>query len=141
MLLVIEVVQWSIELELYLVEDGYCVELFFVVLLDVCCWGVVVCCLFDGFGCFGLGSVWIQCLCEVGGELWLYNLLCWKLIGGNFYCDYCKLLLVDGCFGYVGGVGIIDEFWELVSDVSVWCEVMVEMDGLVVVDWVVLFEW
>ncbi len=47
---------------------------------------------------------------------------------------------MDGRLGYVGGAGITDEFWEPVSDVSAWREVMVEMDGPVVADWAALFE-
>ncbi|MFH4013433.1 hypothetical protein WAI66_18940, partial [Acinetobacter baumannii] len=73
-------------------------------------------------------------------ELRLYNPLRWKLTGGNLYRDHRKLLLVDGRLGYVGGAGITDEFWEPVSDVSAWREVMVEMDGPVVADWAALFE-
>ena len=88
----------------------------------------------------GLGSAWIQRLREAGGELRLYNPLRWKLTGGNLYRDHRKLLLVDGRLGYVGGAGITDEFWEPVSDVSAWREVMVEMDGPVVADWAALFE-
>ncbi|MCR7184358.1 phosphatidylserine/phosphatidylglycerophosphate/cardiolipin synthase family protein, partial [Pseudomonas aeruginosa] len=56
MLLAIEAAQRSIELELYLVEDGHCAELFLVALLDARRRGVAVRCLFDGFGCLGLGS-------------------------------------------------------------------------------------
>ncbi len=140
MLLAIEAAQRSIELELYLVEDGHCAELFLVALLDARRRGVAVRCLFDGFGCLGLGSAWIQRLREAGGELRLYNPLRWKLTGGNLYRDHRKLLLVDGRLGYVGGAGITDEFWEPVSDVSAWREVMVEMDGPVVADWAALFE-
>ncbi|VTL97669.1 phospholipase [Pseudomonas aeruginosa] len=135
-----EAAQRSIELELYLVEDGHCAELFLLALLDARRRGVAVRCLFDGFGCLGLGSAWGQRLREAGGELRLYNPLRWKLTGGNLYRDHRKLLLVDGRIGYVGGAGITDEFWDPVSDVSAWREVMVEMDGPVVADWAALFE-
>lgn len=56
MLLAIEAAQRSIELELYLVEDGHCAELFLVALLDARRRGVAVRCLFDGFGCLGLAA-------------------------------------------------------------------------------------
>ncbi|SFD26959.1 Phosphatidylserine/phosphatidylglycerophosphate/cardiolipin synthase [Pseudomonas citronellolis] len=140
MLTAIARAQRQVDLELYLVEGGTCSELLLETLIDALRRGVAVRCLFDGFGALRLGSAWGRRLREAGGELRLYNPLRWRGGWRNLFRDHRKLLLVDQDLGYVGGAGATDEFWSVPENASAWHEVMVEMQGPVLADWLVLFE-
>ena len=140
MLTAIARAQRQVDLELYLVEGGTCSELLLETLIDALRRGVAVRCLFDGFGALRLGSAWGRRLREAGGELRLYNPLRWRGGWRNLFRDHRKLLLVDQDVGYVGGAGATDEFWSVPENTSAWHEVMVEMQGPVLADWLVLFE-
>lgn len=140
MLAAIADAQRSVELELYLVEGGTCSEALLEALLSARARGVTVRCLFDGFGSLRLGSAWSRRLRDAGGELRLYNPLHWKAGWRNLFRDHRKLLLVDQRLGFVGGTGATDEFWSVPDNRSAWHEVMVEIQGPVLADWLALFE-
>ena len=73
--------------------------------------GVRVRCLFDGFGCLKMSQANRDRMTAAGVELRLYNPLSLRLKLRNLHRDHRKLLLVDGCVGFVGGTGITDDFW------------------------------
>lgn len=126
-------------LELYLVEDGRCTA----ALLDALCRagrrGVVVCCLFDGFGSLGFGRVSREQLAAAGVQLRHYNPLRWRRGLRNLYRDHRKLLVVDERCAYVGGTGATDQFWTP-GPGDYWHEVMVRNEGPLVAHWRLLFE-
>ena len=129
-----------VDLELYLVEDGGCLERLLEVLLAVAARGVRVRCLFDGFGCLKMGQTSRDRLAAAGVELRLYNPLALRLKFRNLHRDHRKLLLVDGCTGFVGGAGATDQFWNPQRPDEHWHEVMVEMSGPLLQDWQALFD-
>ncbi len=129
-----------VDLELYLVEDGRCLERLLEVLLAAAARGVRVRCLFDGFGCLKMGQTSRDRLAAAGVELRLYNPLALRLKFRNLHRDHRKLLLVDGCTGFVGGAGATDQFWNPQRPDEHWHEVMVEMSGPLLQDWQALFD-
>lgn len=141
MLEAIAVAERQVELELYLVEDGLCVDQLRVALIDAAQRGVKVRCLFDSFGCLKLGTANRQMLVEAGVELRLYNPIRWRRGLRNLFRDHRKILLVDDRLGYVGGTGATDEFWNPEQPDDGWHEVMVEMRGPLLDDWRSLFEF
>ena len=131
----------SIDIELYLVESGHSLERVMRILLHAVQRGVRVRCLFDGAGSRNLSDADRQQLRDGGVELHLYNPL--NLWGGraNLHRDHRKLIIVDGKRAYIGGAGFTDDF--CISDDSghcLWHEQMLEVQGPVVGDWVVVFE-
>ena len=140
MLQAIERAERRVDLELYLVEDGRCLERLLEVLLRAAGRGVRVRCLFDGFGCLKMNQANRDRLSEAGVELRLYNPLALRLKLRNLHRDHRKLLLVDGCTGYVGGTGVTDDFWNPHKPGVHWHEVMVEMSGPLLLDWQALFD-
>lgn len=139
MLAAIEAAQRCVDLELYLAELGACSEQILPALVRAAERGVTVRCLFDGYGSLGLGE-WLQRLEESPVQLRLYNPTGWRHGLLNLYRDHRKLLVCDGELAYVGGTGITDQFWTPEQDECEWHEVMVEMAGPVVSDWLQLFE-
>ncbi|HAJ88917.1 MAG TPA: cardiolipin synthase B, partial [Pseudomonas sp.] len=136
----IERAERRIDLELYLVEDGYCLERMLEPLLRAAERGVRVRCLFDGFGCLKMSQANRDRMTAAGVELRLYNPLSLRLKLRNLHRDHRKLLLVDGCVGFVGGTGITDDFWNPRKPAVHWHEVMVEMFGPLLQDWQALFD-
>jgi len=130
----------QIDLELYLVEDGACAEALVHALVQAASHGVHVRCLFDGYGTQALSSFWRTELEQAGVELRLYNPLRLRRGLSNLYRDHRKLLLVDQCWGVVGGTGVTDQFWTPGEPTSEWHEVMVQIQGPLVSDWQMLFD-
>ena len=141
MLDAIAAAQRQVELELYLVEDGECFARLREALVAAARRGVRVRCLFDSFGCLKLSPANRQVLVDAGVELRLYNPLRWRRGLRNLFRDHRKILLVDDQFGYVGGTGATDEFWNPEQPDDGWHEVMVEMRGPLLDDWRSLFEF
>ncbi|WP_028240621.1 phospholipase D-like domain-containing protein [Stutzerimonas azotifigens] len=130
-----------VDIELYLVEDGYCADHMVEVLSDAARRGVQVRCLLDGFGCLNLSDGKRDLLKEAGVELRIYNPLSWRLRFRNLHRDHRKILLVDGRVCFVGGTGVTDQFWNpQEKDGAFWHEAMVEIQGPVLQDWQELFE-
>jgi|TARA_R100000458_G_scaffold11931_3_gene9750 phosphatidylserine/phosphatidylglycerophosphate/cardiolipin synthase-like enzyme len=140
MLDAIERAERRVDLELYLVEDGACLDRLLEPLLRAAARGVRVRCLFDGFGCLKMSQANRDRMTAAGVELRLYNPLSLRLRLRNLHRDHRKLLLVDGCIGYVGGTGVTDEFWRPDEPDVHWHEVMVEMTGPLLQDWQDLFD-
>ncbi len=132
--------QRQVELELYLVESGACVDLMVQTLCAAAERGVKVRCLFDAFGSAALSALDRERLVQAGIELRFYNpIKIWRW-QRNLYRDHRKLLLVDGELAFVGGTGVTDAFWTPGEDSSAWHEVMVQISGPLVQDWQSLFE-
>lgn len=140
MLAAIDRAQRQVELELYLVEAGSCADQLVACLERAARRGVAVRCLFDAFGCRGVGARVGQQLRGAGAELRLYNPINWRRGLRNLYRDHRKLLLVDQQLAWVGGAGATDEFWQAQSGGVLWHELMVEISGPLVADWQTLFE-
>ncbi|WP_312930342.1 phospholipase D-like domain-containing protein [Stutzerimonas nitrititolerans] len=140
MLAAIEEAERRVDLELYLVEDGHCLDRMIQSLEAAALRGVRVRCLFDAFGCLKMGQASRERLAVAGVALRLYNPLSLRLRFRNLHRDHRKILLIDGCKGYVGGAGLTDEFWNPQKPDEHWHEVMVEMTGPLLQDWQELFD-
>ena len=140
MIAAIDAAQQQIELELYLVEAGGCAEAVVEALVNAARRGVIVRCLFDGFGSLAFTQGLRTRLTEAGVILRFYNPVHWRRGFRNLYRDHRKLLLVDKQLAVVGGTGVTDEFWHPQQDTSEWHEVMVEIRGPMVIDWQALFD-
>ncbi|UZJ61464.1 phosphatidylserine/phosphatidylglycerophosphate/cardiolipin synthase family protein [Pseudomonas sp. KU26590] len=140
MIAAIEGAQQQIELELYLVEAGACAEAIVQALVSAASRGVIVRCLFDGFGAAAFTLSLRKQLTDAGVILRFYNPVHWRRGFRNLYRDHRKLLLVDKELAVVGGTGVTDEFWRPDLNTSEWHEVMVEIRGPLVIDWQALFD-
>ncbi|MWV11349.1 phosphatidylserine/phosphatidylglycerophosphate/cardiolipin synthase family protein [Pseudomonas sp. R-28-1W-6] len=128
-------------LELYLAEDGRCSEALVAALVAAAQRDVAVHCLFDDFGCLGLGAALRQRLSAAGVQLRLYNPLRWRRGVRNLYRDHRKILVVDEACAFVGGTGATDAFWNPQVGESAWHEVMVRIEGPLVAHWLFLFDY
>ena len=140
MLTAIGTAERRVDVELYLVEDGRCVDLLIDALGAATARGVRVRCLFDGFGCLKLGQKSRQRLTDAGVELRLYNPLKLRLKFRNLHRDHRKLIVIDDSCCFVGGAGATDEFWDPSDPYRHWHEAMVQISGPLLQDWRRLFD-
>lgn len=140
MLAAIDAANQQVELELYLIESGRCVEALLNSLCAAAQRGVTVRCLIDGYGAQGLHANERGRLSACGVEFRCYNPVGWRRGMRNFYRDHRKLLLIDQHLAFTGGTGATDEFWIPDEAQSQWHEIMVEIRGPLVADWQALFE-
>lgn len=132
MLVVICQVQCSVNLEIYIYWLGDIFKEFIVVLIECVCVGVKVCVLVDWVGFICMKFFVVEVLC-VGGVCFEYfYLFKWYSLDCINNCIYCKLLIVDGCIVFNGGVGIVD-VWDGYGDNFIyWCDMQFCVEGLVV---------
>ncbi|MBS0378293.1 MAG: phosphatidylserine/phosphatidylglycerophosphate/cardiolipin synthase family protein [Proteobacteria bacterium] len=121
-------------LEMYLVASGELAARFIAALVTARARGVRVCVVLDGFGALGLRRADRARLTQAGVELRFFNPLGARKGFANLLRDHRKLLLVDGRVAFVGGMGLTDEF-ALVSAHGPWRDLMVRIEGPVVIDW------
>lgn len=123
-----------IYLEYYIFNLDYVGIVLCDVLVECVCVGVQVCLLLDVVGLFVLFCCFLQFLFEVGGEvIWFYSwqlLKLFKCLWLNL-CMYCKLVIVDGCLVFIGGINIIDEEDESCR-FDVYCDLYMCIRGYVV---------
>lgn len=131
--------QQSIEIELYLVEDGACADIMTAALCRAARRGVQVRCVFDALGGRRLGARLRHKLQRAGVQVRWYNPLGWRHGVRNFYRNHRKVLLIDRTSLWIGGTGFTDEFWHPQRG-SAWHELMVSVHGPLVADAVWLFE-
>lgn len=139
MLSAVQSARRSVELELYLVSSGAVAGDWLAALVDAARRGVRVRCLLDGFGSLQLQAGDRKRLVSAGVQLRFYNPLRWLAGHGNLHRDHRKLLLVDDEVAFVGGAGLTDDFYHPQQGSS-WHELMLKVEGSVVVDWLDLFE-
>ena len=74
--------------------------------------GVNVYLLCDGFGCKDLAKAYVDELKVAGVEVLFYGpkISPLTLNRGRLQRMHCKLTVIDGCVGFVGGINIIDDF-------------------------------
>lgn len=140
MIACIDAAEETVELEQYLVCSSACTDALLRALCAAAERGVAVRCLFDAFGCQALNATDRQRMLDAGVQLRWYNPLRWRRGGRNLYRDHRKLLVVDSRVAFVGGTGSTDDFWTPGEPESAWHEVMVEIDGPLVADWLQLFD-
>lgn len=128
-------------LEMYLAESSRVVNLFIDALLQAAHRGVKVWLLFDGFGTLGLSSHDAARLAHPNLQLAFFNPItfCRLFNVDRLFRDHRKLLVIDGEACFIGGAGLTDDFDPAVSPQRYWREVMIEVAGPVVADWVESF--
>ncbi|WP_245399665.1 phospholipase D-like domain-containing protein [Atopomonas sediminilitoris] len=137
---VLQGAQRSIDICLYLLEDGLCASALLNVLCHQAEHGVRVRLQLDALGSRRLGQTWRERLLAAGVQLRWFNPLRWRRGLNNVQRDHRKLLLIDQSTGFVGGMGATDEFWTPEPWPRQWHEVMVQITGPVLVDWQRLFD-
>ena len=136
----------QILLEMYLVESGTVADLFIAALTAAANRKVIVYLLFDDYGARGFTQQDRLRLDEAGVHTVYYNPIgFWNpvFVWGwhrTMLRDHRKLLIVDDKVAFVGGMGITDNFDNILKPEKYWHDVAVEVEGPVVSDWLTVFQ-
>ncbi|MDY6979246.1 MAG: phospholipase D-like domain-containing protein [Pseudomonadota bacterium] len=139
MLATIEQATHFILLELYLVESGHITRRFIEALIRARQRGVSVYLLLDDYGSRFLEALDREILQAQDIRLVFYNPFGYRRFYRSLRRDHRKLLLVDGVTAFTGGTGLSDAFAPPFDPQQAWHEVMVQIEGPIVVDWEQVF--
>ncbi|MFV2057984.1 MAG: phospholipase D-like domain-containing protein, partial [Thiohalomonadales bacterium] len=134
----IETAKQFILLEQYVFESGYIADLFIDALIVAKGRGVAVYIIVDDYGGKKLKTADRRRMREAGLELQFFNPVNFINIYKSLFRDHRKILIVDHNVVYVGGAGISDDFdtSDIRSPNSGWHDVMLEIRGPVILDWI-----
>ncbi|WP_181298945.1 phospholipase D-like domain-containing protein [Pseudomonas sp. Q2-TVG4-2] len=130
----------SVDLEVYLIEEGANQRCFLSALQQAAERGVTVRMLVDGLGSKRFIEACQQGLDFSGIQLRVFNPLASVSPIKRLHRDHRKKLIVDGQEIFIGGAGITDSFWNPDRNSFEWREAMVWAQGPVVADALDLFE-
>ena len=139
MIQAIDDAQSYILLEMYLVESGVLAGRFVEAFVRAAHRGIGVRLVLDGFGSLGFSQADRRRLLDTGVELRFYNIVHLRKRLHNFLRDHRKLMIVDGTVAFVGGVGLTDEFGVTGPPGWPWRDLVVEIHGPVIADWIQSF--
>ncbi len=139
MLAEIEKARYSVLLEFYFVSSGVIASQFVQCLRRVAQRGVMVKLIIDDFGSYHFTSADREALKAEGVEIVVYNPLHLSKFTRNFARDHRKLLIVDQQVAFIGGTGLSDVYWLSEDEGCPWHELMVRIEGPVVMDLVTVF--
>jgi cardiolipin synthase A/B len=96
--------------------------------------GVQVSCLFDGVSAAKMDLSLIDDMDQAGARVAWFHSPCWYTLHKLNNRMHCRILVVDGCVGFTGGVGIADEWNGDCEDPKHWRETHVRVEGSAVRD-------
>jgi cardiolipin synthase len=126
-------------LEMYLVESGLVTSQLLDTVLDAADRGVRIFIILDSFGSRLLNSTDRDRLKHANILISNYHPFRWLQMKRNLIRDHRKLLLVDGRFGYTGGIGLSDGIRMADKSRLPWHDVVVRFEGSIALDWQELF--
>jgi len=132
MLAAIRAARKTINLEFYIYWDGQIGRQFAEALAERARAGVAVKVILDAVGSAGMSQSLIDFMHRNGIDLEWYHPIRWYTLSRANHRTHRKLLLVDGEIGFVGGVGIADEWLGDADSKHHWRETVARVEGPVV---------
>lgn len=132
MLLAIRAAQASITFETFIYWSGKTGEEFSQALCERARAGVPVSVIIDWVGSSEMEPSLLESMQTAGVQVHRYRPLQWYNIGRMNNRTHRKLLVVDGCIGFTGGVGIADHWAGNAGDPEHWRDTHFRIEGLVV---------
>ena len=132
MLAAIRSARKTITFETYIYWSGQIGDQFAEALAERAHAGVQVHILLDWIGSNSMDQALIDHLEAAGAEVERYRPLHWYSLSRLNSRTHRKILVVDGCIGFIGGVGIADEWSGHAEDPDHWRELHYQVEGPVV---------
>lgn len=132
MLAAIRSAKKTINLEFYIYWDGEIGRTFAEALAERARAGVAVKVILDAVGSAQMSRSLIDFMARNGIDLEWYHPLRWYTLSRVNHRTHRKLLIVDGCVGFSGGVGIADEWLGNADSKNHWRDTVARVEGPVV---------
>lgn len=119
-----------IHLQYYIIEEGEVVDRLYELFKSKISEGVEIRMIYDSFGSFSLRGKAIERFRELGVKA--YSIM--PIRFGNLlftlnYRNHRKIMVIDGTVGFTGGVNISDKYIKSVSDLGIWEDFHVRIEG------------
>ena len=124
--------QKTINLEFYIYWDGEIGRVFAEALAERARAGVAVKVILDAVGSSQMSHSLLRFLARNGIDVEWYHPLRWYTLSRVNHRTHRKLLIVDGCTGFSGGVGIADEWRGNADSKEHWRDTVARVEGPVV---------
>ena len=122
----------TINMEFYIYWDGAIGRTFSEALAERARSGVAIKVILDAVGSATMSQELIDFLQRNGIDLEWYHPIRWYTLSRVNHRTHRKLLIVDGCVGFSGGVGIADEWTGHAQSKDHWRDTVVRVEGPVV---------
>jgi cardiolipin synthase len=132
MLSAIRAAKRTINLEFYIYWDGAVGRLFAEALAERSRAGVAVKVILDAVGSASMSHSLIEFMQRNGVDVEWYHQLRWYTLSRFNHRTHRKLLVVDGCVGFSGGIGIADEWLGDADAKNHWRDTVARVEGPVV---------
>lgn len=134
MLSAIEAAQSSITFETFIYWDGQIGQRFSAALAERSAVGVRVHVLLDWLGSDKLDAAAIRRMQQAGVEIERYRPLRWYHLSRLNHRTHRKIMVIDGRVGFIGGVGIADQWLGHAESPDHWRDTHFQVEGPVVAD-------
>jgi len=132
MLAAIRTAKKTINLEFYIYWDGQIGRTFAEALAERARAGVAVKIILDAVGSSNMSQSLIDFMARNGIDQEWYHPIRWYTLNRVNHRTHRKLLIVDGCVGFSGGVGIADDWLGNADSKDHWRDTVVRVEGPVV---------
>lgn len=127
-------------IEFFILERGKLWDEIYSILKKKAKDGVKIEIIIDSLGCFLKNTKNIKTeLEEVGINVYKFNPFSPVINGYINYRNHRKIVVIDGKYGYTGGVNIADEYVNLISKFGHWKDVGIKIEGEAVWSFTIMF--
>ncbi|MFS4446472.1 cardiolipin synthase [Maribacter sp. 2307UL18-2] len=122
-----------IHLQYYIFSEGDLTERFYSIFKDKIAQGVEVRLIYDSFGSFSFRGKTIRRFRDIGVRAYpMMPIRFGNLLFTLNYRNHRKIIVIDGDVGFTGGVNVSDKYIEPISDLGIWEDLHVKLEGPVV---------
>ncbi|WP_405267944.1 cardiolipin synthase [Cellulophaga sp. Ld12] len=122
-----------VHLQYYIFEEGELTERFYELFKAKIKEGVEVRLIYDSVGSFSFRGKTIKRFKDIGVQAYpMMPLRFGSLLFTLNYRNHRKILIIDGCLGFTGGVNISDKYIKKSSPLGIWKDLHVRLEGPVV---------
>lgn len=122
-----------IHLQYYIFEEGELTERFYQLFKDKIKEGVEVRLIYDSVGSIGFRGHTIKRFKDIGVHAYpMMPLRFGSLLFTLNYRNHRKIVVVDGTIGFIGGVNVSDKYIKAVSELGIWRDLHLQIEGPVV---------
>ena len=122
-----------VHLQYYIFEEGELTERFYELFKAKIKEGVEIRLIYDSVGSFSFRGKTIKRFKDIGVQAYpMMPLRFGSLLFTLNYRNHRKILIIDGCLGFTGGVNVSDKYIKKSSPLGIWKDLHVRLEGPVV---------
>jgi cardiolipin synthase len=129
----LEKAETFIHLQYYMFSEGELTERFYTILKKKISQGVEVRLIYDSFGSYSFRGKFKKKFKDIGVKVFpMMPIRFGNLLFTLNYRNHRKIAIIDGKVGFTGGVNVSDKYIKPISDLGIWEDLHVKLEGPVV---------